>query len=82
MENAQNRQPLLVLAEIDPVLAEDAEPDARRQAIAGDAAMTETGKAGDMIENAADEILGRGNVRRGDIVEYIVEITQGARSDN
>ena len=80
VQDAQNSEPFVVLPEIDPVLAENAEPYAWRHAIPRNTAVPEAGKIADMIENPPGEILGSDDVRRGDIVEYIVEITPRAWS--
>lgn len=75
MEDAQNSELRVILAEIDPILAKDAQPDARCHAVAGDATMPETSKNGDTVENSTSEIFGHDDIRRGDIVKYIIEIT-------
>ena len=67
MEDAQNGELRLILTEIDPILAEDAQPDARCHAAASDAAMPETSKIGDMVENSTSKIFGHDDIGRGDI---------------
>jgi hypothetical protein len=79
VQNAQDGEALVILPEIHPVAAEQAEAQTGGDLFAGAAAVTEAGEGLDMIEEAADETLGGSGVGLGDIVEDTVEIAKCAR---
>jgi hypothetical protein len=76
VQDAQDGNAILILPEIHPVAAEQAEAQPLGDLFAGAAAVAE---ALDMIEKAADETLGGNEVGLGDIVEDTVEIAECAR---
>jgi hypothetical protein len=79
VQDAQDGNAILILPEIHPVAAEQAEAQPLGDLFAGAAAVAEAGEALDMIEKAADETLGGNEVGLGDIVEDTVEIAECAR---
>jgi hypothetical protein len=69
MENTENVQPSVVLTKVDAVIAENAQSQARRNPIPGNATVTEPGKGPDVFEQPACEILRGGWAERGDVVK-------------